>query len=126
MHLKQCLESCIIAINVHVTEKKKDLKSVILVSPFRILKKKRKLIAKEIKMKMAKINTTEDGQTTEEIKLGSGFKKRLSNTEKSPARLLKMKGKKGKRADARKTTMVRRRRHHCRSYRCLKITRGCY
>lgn len=125
MHLKQCLESCLIAVNVHVTEKK-DLKSVILVSPFRILKKKRKLIAKEIRMKRVKISTTEDGQTTEKIKLGSGFNKRLSNTEKSPARLLRMKGKKEKRADARKTTVVRRRRHHYRSYRCLKIMRGCY
>lgn len=47
-------------------------------------------------MKRAKINTIEDGPTVEEIKIESGFNKRFSNTEKSPARLIKMKGKKEK------------------------------
>lgn len=47
-------------------------------------------------MKRAKINTIEDGPTVEEIKIESGFNNRFSNTEKSPARLIKMKGKKEK------------------------------
>ena len=88
-------------LSVYPSEKKKDLKSVILVSPFRILKKKKEINfqvsrGKEIKMKRAKINTIEDGPTVEEIKIESGFNKRFSNTEKSPARLIKMKGKKEK------------------------------
>ena len=50
-------------------------------------------------MKRAKINTIEDGPTVEEIKIESGFNNRFSNTEKSPARLIKMKGKKEKKKD---------------------------
>lgn len=48
-------------------------------------------------MTRAKINTIEDGQAIEEIKIESGFNEKFSNTEKSPARLIKMKEKKRKR-----------------------------
>ena len=52
---------------------------------------------KEIKMTRAKINTIEDNQAIEEIKIESGSNEKFSNNEKSPAGLIKMKEKKKKR-----------------------------
>lgn len=48
-------------------------------------------------MTRAKINTIEDNQAIEEIKIESGSNEKFSNNEKSPAGLIKMKEKKKKR-----------------------------
>lgn len=98
MHLKRCLESCHIAVSVPIREEERSKVSHFSFS-LQNLEKEINCQAssgKEIKMKRAKINTIEDGPTVEEIKIESGFNKRFSSTEKSPARLIKMKGKKEK------------------------------
>lgn len=101
MHLKHCLESCHIAINAPIRKEER-----FKISNFSFflqnLEKEEEINyevsrRKEIKMTRAKINTIEDGQAIEEIKIESGFNEKFSNTEKSPARLIKMKEKKKKR-----------------------------
>ena len=107
VHLKRCSEGCHLAVSVPV--RKEETSNI---SHFRFclqnLEKEEEINCqvsrrKEIRMKRAKINTIEDGPTVEEKKIESGFNKKFSNTEKSPARLIKMKEKKEekKRADER-------------------------
>lgn len=101
MHLKQCLENCRIAVNAPI-RKEGGFKISNFSFSLQNLEKEEEINyevsrRKEIKMTRAKINTIEDEQAIEEIKIESGFNEKFGNNEKSPAGLIKMKEKKKKR-----------------------------